>query len=371
MAEVVKVINGRGDISGLELSEEDVLQGARTTNPDITTEQLIHLANDPETLEKIKSAKEFRLIVIGKTGTGKSTLINGLIGAPVAKVEYDLTTEGVTEKVESYPSKINDIEIVAYDSPGLEDGSGKEEDYLEEIYQTCQQGIDLVIFAISMTGKRFTPDNPDARAIEKFTRKLKPEIWERTLVVLTCANVCEALNPHLRRKSKEEKKLFFKKLVSDYTAVIHQTLKTTDVPAAIVEKVKVVPVGHEFEPELLDGTLWFSNFWFECFTAIPTRKGRASLARVNCHRFKSSKDVTQKDFQQPIYKQPIVLSQTKITAGAVGTIAAFGAIGAALGALGFIGGPVGIPTTALGLGVGVLLGGIVASIGASKLDRRD
>ena len=147
-----------------------------------------------------------------------------------------------------------------------------------------------------MTGKRFTPDNPDARAIEKFTRKLKPEIWERTLVVLTCANVCEALNPHLRRKSKEEKKLFFKKLVSDYTAVIHQTLKTTDVPAAIVEKVKVVPVGHEFEPELLDGTLWFSNFWFECFTAIPTRKGRASLARVNCHRFKSSKDVTQKRF---------------------------------------------------------------------------
>ena len=104
------------------------------------------MANDPETLEKIKSAKEFRLIVIGKTGTGKSTLINGLIGAPVAKVEYDLTTEGVTEKVESYPSKINDIEIVAYDSPGLEDGSGKEEDYLEEIYQTCQQGIDLVIF---------------------------------------------------------------------------------------------------------------------------------------------------------------------------------------------------------------------------------
>ena len=73
-------------ISALELSEEHVLQGARAVNPDITIDQLISLANDPETLEKIKSAKEFKFIIIGKTGIGKLTLINGLIGAEVAEV---------------------------------------------------------------------------------------------------------------------------------------------------------------------------------------------------------------------------------------------------------------------------------------------
>ena len=276
---------------------EDVLQGARAVNPDITVEELIRLANDPETMEKIKSAKEFKFIVIGKTGIGKSTLINGLIGAEVAEVDESfISYASVTQKVESYHVKINDIEVVAYDSPGLEDGSGKEEGYLEEIYQTCQQGIHLVIFAVPMTRKRFTPDN--ACTMEKLTKKLTSTTWENTLVILTCANTCEALTPHLQYKTKEDKQNFFKKLVKDYKAAIHQTLKTIGVPAAIVDKVKVVPVGHEFEPELLDGTLWISNFWFECLTTIPTAEGRVALTKVNEHHFKKNKEVTGEDFLQ-------------------------------------------------------------------------
>ena len=144
------VLIGHPDLSELETSEEDVLMGARAVDPDITIEELIRLADDPATLEKVRSAKEFKFIVIGQTCIGKSTLINGLIGEEVAKVEEGLTEEGVTTKVESYTRKINDIEVVAYDSPGLEDGSGKEEEYLDQIYQTCQQGIHLMVFAIKL-----------------------------------------------------------------------------------------------------------------------------------------------------------------------------------------------------------------------------
>ena len=233
-------------------------------------------------------------------------MINGLIGAEVAKVKEGLTRKGVTEKVESYHRKIDDIEIVAYDSPGLVDGSGKDKDYLEEISTACQ-GIDLVIFAISMAGMRFVPDNPDIRAIEIFTSKLTPEIWKNTLVVLTQANRCEPVNPRLR-KNKEEKKRFFQELVSDYKTAIHEVLETTGIPATTVEKVKVVPVGIEYERELPDGTLWFSNFWFECLTAIPSAEGRVAMTRVNGRRFKSREDVTDEDFQQPIYNQPIVVN---------------------------------------------------------------
>ena len=346
----------QGDISPPEVIDEHVLQGARAVNPDITTEELIRLAQDPETLEKIKSAKEFKFIVIGKTGIGKSTLINGLIGAEVAKVEECLATEGVTTKVESYSRKINDIEILAYDSPGLEDGSGKEKIYLEEIYKTCQQGIDLVVFAVSMTGKRFVPDNPDARAIVKFTKRLKPSIWKKTLVVLTQANTCEALNPHLRYKSKEDKEAFFKQLVGDYKAAIHQTLTKAGVPAAIVEKVKVVPVGIEFEPELLDSTLWFSNFWFECLTTIPTAEGRVTMTKANMQRFKSRNNVTDEDFKKPIHNQPIVVRGTQKAALAVGTVVGLGVAGAAAGALGFLGGPVGTVSVPVGFAVGVCMG---------------
>ena len=66
--------------------------------------------------------------------------------------------------------------------------------------------------------------------------------------------MCEALNPSVRSKDQEGKKIFFQQTVSRYKAVIHQTLTIAGVPAAIVERVKVVPAGIEFEPRLLDGT---------------------------------------------------------------------------------------------------------------------
>ena len=238
-------------------------------------------------------------------------LINGLIGEEVAKVGEGFKTKGTTTEVQSYTKKIDDIEVVAYDSPGLEDGSSNEKQYLDEIYQICRQGVHLVIFAISMRDNRFAANNPNVHAMKKFTKKLTPAIWENTLVVLTQANLCEALNPNLRRKSKEDKGTFFKEVVSGYKAAIHQTLKTTcRVPAAIVEKVKVVPVGIEFEEELLDDTLWFSNFWFESLAAIPTPEGQAAMTIINRRRFIERKHAAEKDFKQPLHNQPIVFLRT-------------------------------------------------------------
>ena len=46
----------RGEISPPEISKEDLIQGVRAVNPDITAEELIRLVEDPETLEKIKSS---------------------------------------------------------------------------------------------------------------------------------------------------------------------------------------------------------------------------------------------------------------------------------------------------------------------------
>ena len=354
--------DGNGDISELELSEQ-FIQGARVFNPDITIEELTRLAEDPEVLEKFKNAKQFNFIVIGKTGIGKSTLINGLIGAEVAKVEDGVMKAGVTNKVQSYPRKINGIEILAYDSPGLEDGSGKEKNYLEEIYKACQQGIDLVVFAIQFQS-RFVPDNPDARAMVKFTKKLKPAIWEKTLVVITHSNLCEALNPRLRYKSRDDKQTFFKEVINNYKTAIHETLKKAGVPAATVDKVKVVPTGIEYEAQLLDGTLWFSNYWLECITAISTLEGRATLFKAHSSRLKSDKDATDKDFQQPLHSQPIIIKKEekkKSVLVPVGGVIATAVAGAGLGALGLIAGPVG----AAGVPFGFLMGMAVGLIGTA------
>ena len=70
-----------------EIELSDLMQGARAVDPDIKLEDLLRVASDPEKLERlIKSGKKIRILVIGQTGTGKSTLINGLVGEEVAEV---------------------------------------------------------------------------------------------------------------------------------------------------------------------------------------------------------------------------------------------------------------------------------------------
>ena len=135
------------------------------STPNISKEDLLHLAEDTEKLESIKNAKEIRLLIIGNTGTGKSTLINGLIGEEVAEVRYGLQTSGVTRKVEPYERMIAGIKVVIYDSPGFYDGTGQDKAYLNELYRLCHEGIDLVMFAIGMENRsRFTKDHLDAKS---------------------------------------------------------------------------------------------------------------------------------------------------------------------------------------------------------------
>ena len=342
-------------------------------DPDISLQDLLSLCKNPTELERsIQHAKELKFLIIGQTGTGKSTLINGLIGAEVAEVKLGLSTSGVSDEVVPYRRKISGVDVVVYDSPGLEDGSQQDNTYLDKLHDKSHD-VDLVIFTIRMAN-RFVPDNPDARALVKFTRRFGPAVWKKGIVIITCANLIEDLNPQaqLHLKSEKERHEFFAKVMSDYKHVIHHTLvKQACVPAEIVEGVKVVPVGHEFNSQLLDGTLWFSNFWFECLIAIPTSEARATMIKVNVARFKSDKNITSEDFTKPLTEQPIVVQQEKAAVDrplplTVGTVMVPACVGGLVGAIGLVGGPVGL----LGIPIGVFIGMTIGAVVAAKLDEK-
>ncbi len=332
------------------------IQGAKSVNPDVEIEDLLELAKNNKKLEAIfKNSKELKLLVSGKTGVGKSTLINGLIGEEVAVTSFGLSTTGVTPSVEPYCKRINGINVTIFDSPGLEDGSGKEEAYLDELYEKCQD-VDLVIFALRYSDNRFVPGNPDALTMIKLTDKFGVSVWNKAIVVITCCNQVEVQNPQLMGKLASEKKAFFEKLLADYKNIIHSTLiKDAQVPDLVVLDVKVVPAGHEFDAYLLDGTLWFSNFWMECLTAIPTREARVSMLKLNARRLKSDKKITSDDLMRPLMKQPIFISEAR----SVATVAIPAAIGAGIGAIGLIAGPIGLIGIPLGIFVGMTIGAIL------------
>ena len=76
---------------------------------------------DRESFEALlRETSRLRIMVTGETGVGKSTIFNALVGTKVFEVYREIkqrvTTE-ITEKI----CKVDGIEIVAIDCPGLHD----------------------------------------------------------------------------------------------------------------------------------------------------------------------------------------------------------------------------------------------------------
>ncbi len=90
--------------------------------------------------DEIKNAfnnlKTLNIIVIGKTGSGKSTLINGVFRGNFAETGLG---KPVTSKIRKIEKK--DYPLVIYDTPGFEMSSSQQKNVKDEILHIIQNGI--------------------------------------------------------------------------------------------------------------------------------------------------------------------------------------------------------------------------------------
>ena len=86
---------------------------------------------------------DLRILITGRTGAGKSALVNSIVGEYVAE-EGD-SPYGETIKVTKYEKKIGAVTVTIYDSPGLQDGINDkkiEDQYLKDLEENCRE-VDL------------------------------------------------------------------------------------------------------------------------------------------------------------------------------------------------------------------------------------
>lgn len=124
-----------------------------------------------------------KILILGRTGSGKSTLINNILGRKIASVGHRPFPE--TSTVSEYKEVVHGVSVTVCDTPGLGDASGNEEDYMRKIQASCDNP-DLVLYCQSMDNTRWQTD--DEEALKTVTKHLGNKIWEHSVLVLTFAD---------------------------------------------------------------------------------------------------------------------------------------------------------------------------------------
>ena len=300
-----------------------------------------------------------RIVVAGKTGAGKSTLLNTFLG-------FDVFTEGdsfdaVTQDVKEYKHMRNGVKITVWDCPGLQDNSGNEDQYLEELKTKTKGDIHLMLYCINMLETR--SDLHWGSAIDRITSILGKDIWKNTALVLTFANMYEMRLTTDQEMTSKQALTEFNGKIKEWQRKFQEKLQRIDgISSSTIDALKVLPAGKDSHIPLFGNKNWLSELWAEMLTRVKDEAQKAVIM-FNADRFREPEEVTEVDMAD-IHRPLIILTpKVKKMLGptAIGGIITTGAgIGAGIGA-GVGGILLGIPTAGVGAVVGGAAGAVIGT----------
>ena len=209
-------------------------------------------------LSKRRQEEAFTIMVVGETGTGKSSLINNLLGCDDLAKEGD-GVQSETSKVKMYTKKVNGVPVVLYDTPGLSDSDrSKEEQHITAVKEVLANGkIQLVIYCQKLSEGRMR-----SSLIETFKQYNKIGVtWTQSVIALTFADSLPIPGRERVKEGFNEGKYFNQKL-KEWRDQLRSTLvEEVGMSQADAQKINICPTS-AFKEELLpDNNGWFVPLW--------------------------------------------------------------------------------------------------------------
>lgn len=206
-----------------------------------------------ELRKKFETAKKERFVflLVGRTGVGKSSTVNSLMGMQIAKVG---DWEPTTFSVESYESEAFGIRFEVIDTPGLCDDieeAGNDDKYLDLIRNKIKT-FDCMWFVTRLNETRVTAD--EKRGIQLISEAFGKDVWKHAVIVFTFANA----DPQKYALALEKRGELIRKEIAKYA------------PASIADGVPSVAVDNT-NSTTPDGQEWLGELYTKVFTRMSDR----------------------------------------------------------------------------------------------------
>lgn len=273
-----------------------VALSADEKTPNEQEKQMLEMANHLQ--DYLNEGDSLKILVAGKMGVGKTSLINSIYGAEIA-VE-DNSAAAVTDEIINYTASVptpyeknegKESTITIWDSPGFGDVFATNKDKIIEELKYVVDKAHILVYCFDVRG-RLTRDDVDG--IIEITKQVSPDIWRNAVFTL---NFCNELRPPQEDMDPIE---FFAKSYRSWQKEITRALRElAKVPDRIANNISITACGYR-DKQPPGYRNWYTTFWSTVYEKMRD-DGQPLLLKLTLERCidNSVPDVSEAEPQSP------------------------------------------------------------------------